>query len=376
MAWSLKPPAAAAARSPLLDCVRAVAILSVFAFHVATRYTPDILDPLAGALLKVGFLGVDIFFPLSGFLITRFLLTSTRSDFVKVFFLRRVFRIVPLYLLALLAYLLASQMFGVAADVIHRLWINALFLTGWFIFIDGKDTVPFLITWSLSVEEFGYILLGLTALIWRRGLVAFLVLACLAALALRYQILISDTRFETFQALYYLPPARLDSIALGGLTAWAMGRGKTGWLLAALLAGGAVMLMLARADILHFRALLFLLVAVGTCLFIIAAETGLRNLRGPVIQIFASIGFYSYFNYLFQFFVIDLYLMVMRKAGQVEPEFWVTFAITLAITHGLAVLSYRIFEGPIMAWGRRLEQSSGDKATRQGAELTEKHQSR
>lgn len=355
MTFTLATPAAMANRSPMLDCVRALAILAVFAFHVASRYGSEEIDALAALLQRFGFLGVDIFFPLSGFLISRFLLTSPRADFVRVFFLRRVFRILPLYFLALATYFVASQVMGIGADTIDRLWINATFLTGWYAFFEGRESIPFLVTWSLSVEEFGYILLGLMALIWRKGLVGFLLVASLAAIALRWGIMVQDQARETFQALYYLPPARLDSIALGGLTAYGLMKSPR-LTLAALGLMGLILSYVITIDTFYYRVFLFLLVAVGTCLFMVAAETWLKHLRGPVIGFFAAIGFYSYFNYLFQFFVIDFFLhVVIIEGGFPFPGFWVTFGLTLLVTHVLAALSYALFEGPIMTWGRRFE---------------------
>lgn len=348
------PPAAMSQRSAMLDCIRAVAILSVFAFHVATRYDPVALDPVAAFLQKTGFLGVDIFFPLSGYLISRFLLTSQRPDFIKVFFLRRAFRILPLYFLALFLFFIANRLVGVGADVIDRLWINGLFLTGWYVFFEGKDSVPYLITWSLSVEEFGYILLGLMALVQRRAMVPFLVVLAIGPILLRYAILLDSPTRETFQALYYLPVARLDSIAFGGLTAHLMLR-RSRWLVPGLVVTGAIMLGLMMQDLLLYRTLLFIFIAVVTCLCIVAAETILRDWRGPVVRLFATIGFYSYFNYLFQFFVIDAFLLVAGKVGLGGMNYWLVFAITLAVTQVLAVLSNRLFEGPLMAFGRRLE---------------------
>lgn len=341
-------------RSAMLDCIRAIAILAVLAFHVATRYDTTSLDVVAGFFQRVGFLGVDIFFPLSGYLISRYLLESNKADFVKVFFLRRAFRILPLYFLALLTYYLANQLVGREGVALDRLWINALFLTGWYAFFEGKDSVVYLITWSLSVEEFGYILLGVMAFIARRDLVVFLVILCIAPTFLRYGVMLQDPSRDTFQALYYLPLARLDSIALGGLTACLLIR-ESRVLLAGLVILALAMIGLMSFDPLLYRTFLFLFVAVISCIFIVLAETTLKGQNGPIARIFAAIGFYSYFNYLFQFFVIDAFMMFLRKVSVVPPNFWITFLITLVVTQALAMLSYRIYEGPLMIFGRRQE---------------------
>ena len=101
-------PALFANRSNLLDTIRAIAVTMVVLFHVATRYPMESLDIVARQFLRYGFLGVDIFYPLSGFLITRFLLGHAERGSIKAFFLRRVFRIVPLYLVAVTIFFIAA----------------------------------------------------------------------------------------------------------------------------------------------------------------------------------------------------------------------------------------------------------------------------
>lgn len=329
-------------RSALLDAIRAVAILMVFLFHVATRYPEASLDRVALFFHHYGFLGVDIFFPLSGFLITRFLLTSTRPDVVRTFFLRRVFRILPLYLVAIAVYVLACLATGVGSETLGRIWITLLFLTGWVSFAEGLQSVPYAITWSLSVEEFGYGLLGLMAWVNRRRLPLFLILATAFAIALRLGL-----EAAGYGQPYYLPPARLDSIAIGGLTAVLLAQ-RPGWALPVLVAVLAA--AMAATGPLNYTT-----VAVGTCIVIALAEGPLRGMTNAPLRAVAAIGFYSYFNYLFHFFTIEVLLRGWMKLLGGLPPFWVAAALALALVQAQALVSFRLFEAPLMRFGRRFE---------------------
>ena len=336
-------------RSGLLDCIRAVAILLVVFFHVAVKY------PGAGAFEQFfqlrGSKGVDIFFPLSGFLISSFLLQSRRPDFGKVFFLRRAFRILPLYVVMVTLAAGAMYAVGEPTELIRRIWINYTFLTAWFIHFQGEAAVPYTITWSLSVEEFAYVLFGLVALANRRALAPVLFALSVLPYFLKLWYVSNG------QSFYFMPLARIDSIAIGGVAAWLMitGRPALLWL------GGAVVLchLAAATDQLLRDALVLIILALWTAIAIVLIRTWGRDLRNPLVTVGASIGFYSYFTYLFHVFVIEAMFMVLPRVG-VWPPFWVVATACLGITHAVAMLSYRWFEAPMMRFGRRLEGPEGE----------------
>ncbi len=340
-------------RSPLLDCIRAVAILSVVAYHVASRYSHEDLDALAQLARRYGLLGVDIFFPLSGYLITRYLMHTSGSASIGVFFQRRFFRIVPLYVAAVTIFLVLSLVLGVEWEIIDRIWITYLFLTGWFIFFEGSEAVPYTITWSLSVEEFAYILFGLAAWISRHTFLTFLVVISIGALALRFylNLYVADA--------YNFPPARLDSIAIGGIVAVLLDRRVRGLLPVLVLAAAGTYLLAILVPAL-WSSLKYTFIAFGTCALIVLFETRWRTLRAPGLDWGASIGFYSYFTYLFHLFNIELLLRLTDRfyPGGVAP-FWLMVAAALLLTHLQALLSFRFFEGPIMRFGRSLERGWG-----------------
>lgn len=336
-------------RSVPLDCIRATAITMVVVFHVATRYPDAALDRVALLFRSYGTLGVDVFFPLSGYLITSFLIRHADAGSIRTFFLRRFFRIVPLYMVAVTIYLVAMRVLELEPEIIDRIWIPYTFLTGWFIFFEGVETVPYTITWSLSVEEFSYIVIGLAALLSRRSLAGFLVLLTGLAIGLRFYF-----NVEGHGGIYHFPLTRLDSIAMGGLLAWAMGRGRNVIGPVVLATLGAVALRLLGGA--FAPTFLYTLVTCLTLLAIAVSESWLRGYRDPFATAFARVGFYSYFIYLFHFMILEAQLMAERALGIDAVPFWLNAALCLGLSHLAAVVSFRWFEGPMLQFGRRLER--------------------
>lgn len=338
-------------RSGLLDAIRALAVTMVLLFHVATRYPAEALDPLAGFFMKYGFLGVDIFYPLSGFLITRFLLSHSGQGAIPAFFMRRLFRIVPLYVAAVTIFFMAAKATGFEAENLGGIWKTYLFLTGWFAFADGPNSVPYTITWSLSVEEFAYILFGLMALVSRRAFPVFLVVLATLPFVLRLWLYA-----QGYENIYYFPLARLDSIATGGLVALLIGRVRNLWIWLAALT--VVAFGVWQTGGVLGKATLFTMVTMGACTAIAVSETALRGTKGFVVDQLAKIGLYSYFIYLFHFFVLYALMKVVPKLGMGQPSFWVMGVLCLAVTYAAAWLSFRLFEEPLMLFGRRLEKKT------------------
>lgn len=327
----------------------------VVCYHIGVSQDPDNLDVIASFFSDYGLFGVDIFFPLSGYLITGFLINRYERYDILVFFIRRFFRIVPLYMAALLIFLTASMIFHVNLDALHNLWKNALFLTGWAVFHEGRDVVPYTITWSVSVEEFAYILFGLGAFLLRGRLGVFLSTMILFAIALRFAI-----NMAGIADVYYYPPARLDSIALGGLTALATYRG---WpVIAPLLLLFFVTSIAMQFGRIPYHSLVYLQIAAGTCFFIHVFATFMPRVDLPILNTVASIGFYSYFIYLFHYFNIYVFENAQRLLD-IQLAYWLSVSLVLFLTYTQAWFSYRFYEGPLMAVGRRLEQKINHRIT-------------
>jgi peptidoglycan/LPS O-acetylase OafA/YrhL len=340
-------------RSALLDCIRAVAILAVLIFHVAKLYDPAALDAVGQYFYQHGRLGVDVFFPLSGFLITGYLLCADSRAAIGIFFQRRIFRILPLYLVAVSAFLGAALVVGHDSENVHRIWIPYLFLTGWFIFTDGIEHVPYTITWSLSVEEFAYILFGLLAWMDRSRLPIYLALIIVLSTGLRLVLTVPEIQTD----FNHFPPARLDSIAVGGLIAWMLQQrrlrdGLCVGLTLLTLTGYLLAVWMPQL----WPTLKYTCISLGTCAIIVLFETRLRGMSSRTVDVGASVGFYSYFTYLFHTFNIHA-LVIIWQAFEVDglPPFWTLVFASYAVTHVQAMISFKWFEGPLIAFGRRRE---------------------
>ena len=178
-----------------LDGVRAIAVLSVILYHLDTELLPG------------GFLGVDIFFVLSGYFITRQISgLIARDDFRLVsFFDRRIRRLFPALFLMLFATSVAACWLLLPEDLVRYSWtfLGAVFSSSNFVFwnLSGYFSAeaqfdPLLHTWSLGVEEQFYLLFPALILLVskfaERWLVPLIVLAVAASFLLS---LYTSTRF-------------------------------------------------------------------------------------------------------------------------------------------------------------------------------------
>jgi peptidoglycan/LPS O-acetylase OafA/YrhL len=209
---------------PSLDGMRGVAILLVmFAHFIGSYPIGNSADTWIYAVVRSGWCGVDLFFALSGFLITGILLeTRTASNYFGAFYMRRVLRIFPLYYAFLFLWFVVMKGFvswrGWNLDAIgteHQLWYWS-YAANWSSLNDsGVPALGHL--WSLAVEEQFY-------LVW--PLVVWLVSArslaktCLVLIALGPAIRCGMIALGLPSlAIYEITPARLEPLALGALIA-------------------------------------------------------------------------------------------------------------------------------------------------------------
>ena len=142
---------------PSLDSMRGAAILAVIVFHAFGSYAwrdelGSFWGPLASAAVGCGRFGVNGFFVLSGFLITTLLFKARQQpDFYKSFYLRRVLRILPVYLLVL-------AVVWTCGVISTRFLIAALLFLANFSRLFGAPMKQYGALWSLAVEEHFYLL--------------------------------------------------------------------------------------------------------------------------------------------------------------------------------------------------------------------------
>ncbi len=209
---------------PALDGVRGLAILMVLVVHFIGNARPDnFAEKAITQLASYGAMGVDLFFVLSGFLITGILFEAKQKpSYFKNFYCRRMLRIFPLYFGVLIVALWIVPLFVQSPElnraVEHQGWLWG-HASNIFLAMRGDwEALPvFNHFWSLSVEEHFYFLWPLIVFVSdgpRLKRLALLIAG--TAVLLRLGMVAAGV---SSLAVYVLTPGRLDALALGGLMA-------------------------------------------------------------------------------------------------------------------------------------------------------------
>jgi peptidoglycan/LPS O-acetylase OafA/YrhL len=367
-----------------IDGLRALAVVLVVLYHVLPGAFPG------------GGLGVDIFFVLSGFLITGLLLDErTRTGRIRLgaFWARRARRLVPALVLVVLACTAAALVFGgdVLVGIGRQLLGAATFSSNWLAIASGTSyftgTTPELFRnlWSLSLEEQFYLawpfVVLLVALVrWRLVRFALFVVVAIGsatAMTLLFSPKIDPTR------VYYGTDTHSFGLALGAALAVAtagMPRHALEWRRGARVAfqfaGAAAILGLVAITVLvpADSPLMFEgglpVVAVLSAIAVLGAIVP-GSLPGAILDAppLRWIGVRSYGLYLWHWPVLVLVLTAEPRWQNAASTTWLIGAVTVAITVLASALSYQLLERPIRrlgftAWVRSLWQKGGRRALR------------
>jgi peptidoglycan/LPS O-acetylase OafA/YrhL len=209
---------------PALDGVRGLAILMVLIVHfVGTIEPASTIEKIVKHLADYGGMGVDLFFVLSGFLITGILVDSrTRPAYFRNFYMRRVLRIFPLYYgVLVLGLLIVPRLVtipGMDIAIRNQAWLWGYAANILAAITNSWESLPmFSHFWSLAIEEHFYMAWPLVVyLCSNTNLKRAALLVATTALGLR--LVLAACHANTL-AIYALTPARLDAIALGSYMA-------------------------------------------------------------------------------------------------------------------------------------------------------------
>ncbi len=362
-------------RIPALDGVRGLAILIVFAGHVALFGTTDAqrTQGIVRYLAAHAGTGVDLFFVLSGFLITGILYDSKGSrNYFRRFFSRRVLRIFPLYYSVLavvaIASLLFPDLFALKTITLSAHIANWTYTSNILMAMRGWGAEPAFLGhfWSLAVEEQFYVLWPFVVLALSREK---LIRICGAGVILAFIFrMIVMTRYN-YESAYTLLPSRMDALLIGAAVALlARGEGGIpGWVKSPILSGSLLAAYVYSLVVgvpgvlganlgftiepLTFGALLVALV---------------YRERLPVLKAFFTsrflrfFGKYSYAIYVFHLAVIvslpALIKATYRQLGIAAgaPGIFAFGVIALLITVAAAVISWTVLEKRALALKDRL----------------------
>ncbi len=357
------PPALEEHRVLSLDGVRGVAIMLVLYGHICESLVGEFgfSNPILNLGL-LGWVGVDLFFVLSGFLITGILFNAKkRPHFYRNFYARRALRIFPLYYLAL-ALVLAASALAPGLNVWGQgnpAWVWA-YMTNFMLGFKGADFFGVVDHfWSLAVEEHYYLVWPtIVFFLNRRALMAVAGAALVVALLLR--IGETDPAHGMSMAGYAFTPMRMDALAAGSLIALAVqgGSGAVAALrgpgLIAFFAGGSAFLamVLWRSSIsphdpwLGTLGLTLLWVTFGGLIAMaIGWAPAARLLSAPVLRWF---GKYSYGLYVWHpiIFIILVHTEWARDLRGGDTPWHAALWLSLAglLTVAVALVSWHAWE--------------------------------
>jgi peptidoglycan/LPS O-acetylase OafA/YrhL len=370
-----------------LDGLRGIAILGVVMIHYFSYPETGLTGPVhvIQRMFALGWSGVDLFFVLSGFLIGGILMDHSDSpSYFKTFYLRRFFRIIPIYYLwiclfialvgaggpALRAHMHSGQLPPLDFDIyrhflfLQNLWeVNYTTIAYWW----------FAPAWSLAVEEQFYLVAPLLVrYLPRRWLPAVLGAAILLAPVLRIIVRSHSDGGVSFMA-YELTPCRADALAMGMLLAytWRTEAIRERILRKPTRLYGALAVLFVAVVVMGRRfsdpfsaeqqSIGYSVIALFYTVLVMTA-IGLRS--GPVARftrwrVFREFGRISYCLYLIHMAVQYLCFAILAH-GMSHFSDWrsgLVGVVSLVAAYGICQASWRFFEHPLLLRGHRYTYS-------------------
>jgi peptidoglycan/LPS O-acetylase OafA/YrhL len=334
---------------PDIDGLRAIAVLSVIVFHIRESFLPG------------GFVGVDIFFVISGYLITYNIVTEMDGNRFSLadFYRRRIKRIAPAMIIVVASTVVLAQFLTIPEDAERTaesgIWALASLGNIYFwLFADqgyfAQDTkqLPLLHLWSLGVEEQFYLIWPLLLLLFIRRVRTIKLIVVLISAALG-SYLLGQVLFDWSSSfVYYMLPTRAGELMAGAVLAIAFARGfrlelskrraELMGLLGLILMFGSLTLLSEEQVFPGFRAVPPTL---GVALLILIGQ-GKANRVSSVLALtpLVWVGLLSYSAYLWHW---PLLAFVRYGFGEISPTFAITALLT---TFALSFLTYKFVEQP------------------------------
>tara|TARA_R110002073_G_scaffold45053_1_gene124563 strand:+ start:77925 stop:79748 length:1824 start_codon:yes stop_codon:yes gene_type:complete len=326
---------------PDIQILRGVSVLLVVMFHLNIGF------------FHSGFLGVDVFFVISGFLMSQ-LYTAGEN---RKFFSRRAKRLLPAYFITVLVTLAVAVFVTVPVDfnqVVTQSIYASVFSSNigyWMLapYFSKAEFNPLLHLWSLGVEIQFYLIVPVLAWLFRRIPLSALLLTCLSALACFYILIVSP------KTSFYMMPLRLWEFMIGYLAATLFtreGSAKAGY--SALGLVGLVSILLipiipvdggAQNFMNGHPGLYALGVSLAAALVLIFGLPKTLAARHP-FKAMEKLGEYSYSIYLAHFPIIILYLYKPFSGTRFSMYEGRSFTVLIALILGASFLLYRFIESP------------------------------
>lgn len=357
-----------------LDGLRGLAVSAVLVWH----FVGCMLDPSISVFHKIlyyatmlGRTGVDLFFVLSGFLITGIILDrkQTPLSFLKNFYVRRILRIVPSYALLVFVFWVVV-LAGVSNPIFNAEtpWLYHLTFTQnlWMAKQDAWGPGAISVTWSVAIEEQFYIFFPVLALLLPYRILPRL-LVCIALFSVIFRV-VAFVKYDSVFTMYVHTLSRLDGLAMGGLIAFlwrspefapwledhslAVRRWSIGMCV------GIPMLFIGMIDNLPKTMAIwghsYLTLLYGTCLIFLLRLVGNPSVAWLRNSNLCKLGQISYTVYLFHPLLISVVFLLAQR-----PERISTFGDVLLAAAALLLsllwssISLRWLEKPLTHFGRK-----------------------
>jgi peptidoglycan/LPS O-acetylase OafA/YrhL len=356
-----------------LDTLRALAITLVFMYHYMCFASHE---KTFGFLSDIGWVGVDLFFALSGYLIGNQIFAAMRSGgqfSLKHFYARRFLRTLPNYYVMLALYFLVPG-FRAGADLLPA-WKFLTFTQNYLL----TPGTAFSHAWSLCIEEQFYMLLPAVALMiaglrrslrWAWLAIAAAFIAGIVMRASMWEVAdeVEKGGIHFYQTIYYSSFCRFDELVAGVALALLKNYHGSAWtrliaqgnrMLAAGLAASALTFYLFITENYSFgmTVLGFPMLALSFSLLILAALSQNSLLRTTRVPGAASLALWSYALYLVHKQVFFLLARPLREAGY-APDAWSGVLALTAISLLAGWLLFRLVETPFMALRSRYVPSN------------------
>jgi peptidoglycan/LPS O-acetylase OafA/YrhL len=364
-------------RIPELDGLRGFAIFLVILDHyiaIVPHGQSHSLSSMAGNALGLGASGVDLFFILSGFLIGGILLDSkTSKHYYKTFYIRRFYRIIPLYYAWIILFAIIS-VWDARFTLLNRYWIYFVFLQNYFYLHSFMQSTWLNATWSLAVEEQFYLL---TPPFIRncqpqrliKALLSIVFVSFILRLFLLMKLGGSVHNYWGLRAAYFATPSRADDLALGVSTAiaWRTPRAMQ-WIVDHVSFFKKMMIVCVASLLVTLKWMLmpdsFFQLTIGLSLFgaifVSLLIVCLRDREGMLAQIFRlrilrELGRVSYCVYIIHVAVNwAVHKYVRGDLPRFDsPRSIAATLLALGVTLLIAELSWRLFEHPLIHRGHQ-----------------------
>ena len=338
---------------PEIDGLRAIAVVAVIIYHAQIKV-------YGYQLFQGGFIGVDIFFVISGYLITSIILSElflTNSFSFKFFYERRIRRILPVLFFVMIVslpfawiYLFPTSLIDFSKSILYSIG----FSSNYFFYESGQEYgalsgffKPFLHTWSLSVEEQYYILFPIITIIVfkfiRKYLFHILIIGFIASL-----ILADWTSKNNNSMSFYFLHTRMWELLAGSLLAYfeiKIGRNNKYKILNLILPFCGLILIgcsfIFFHDGIHHPSYFTLLPIIGVCLIIWFSNNNELITKILSTKLFVGIGLISYSLYLWHYPIFSF----VKISGVVSGNL-IGKLILIPIIFILSILSYYFIERP------------------------------